>query len=73
MNHGEAKLKTTKRKYRIIEGDNCYRVKKKFGPFYFFIRTHFKRIEFDNFGGVVRYVIERKRLDNGRKLSKVLR
>ena len=65
MNHGEAKLKNNKRKYRIIENGNYYRVKKKFGPFYFFIRTHFKRIKFDNFGDVIRYVIERKKADYG--------
>lgn len=64
MNHGEAKLKTTKRKYRIIEDGNYYRVKRKFGPFYFFIRTHFKRIKFDKFGDVVGYVVKRKKLDN---------
>ena len=68
MSYGEAKLKTTKRKYRIIEDGNYYRVKKKFGPFYFFIRTRFKRIKFDNFGDVVRYVVERKKLDNEEKI-----
>lgn len=65
MNHGEARVKNANRKYRIIDGDK-YRVKRRFGPFYFFIRTnYFKRIEFDHFGDVVRYVIERKKQDRG--------
>ena len=65
-NHGEANVKTTNKTYRIIDYDkNVYRVKKRFGPFYFYIRTNdFKPLEFYNFGDVVRYVIERRR-ENG--------
>ena len=63
MNHGEARTKTANRKYRIIDGDK-YRVKRRFGPFYFFIRERFKRIEFDHFGDVVRYVIDRRKADS---------
>ena len=64
-NHGEAKAKTTNKRYRIIDyGKNLYRVKRKFGPFYFYIRTNnFKPLQFSNFGDVVRYVIARRRAD----------
>lgn len=64
-NHGEACTKTTNKNYRIVDYDkNVYRVKKKLGPFYFYIRTNnFKPLEFYNFGDVVRYVIKRRRSD----------
>jgi len=54
-------VKTTKHKFRIIEYGTRYRVKKRFWKFYFYIRTKFKVLEFDDFSDVVRFVVEQKR------------
>ena len=59
---GEA-TKTTKRKYKIIERSDGFYVKKRFGPFYLFIRTNFHKIHFTKFQDVVMYVIEKRRSD----------
>ena len=59
---GEAS-KTTKRRYKIIEGDKCFYVKKRFGPLYLYVRTNIKKLRFDTFHDVVIYVIEQKRND----------
>lgn len=66
-NHGD--VQATNRKYKIIELDNGhYSVKKKFGPFYLFIRTKGRKIIFETFKDVVIYVLERKREDSMRKM-----
>jgi hypothetical protein len=62
QNNGAAKVtKSNKHKYHIIEYGKKYRVKKRFWKFYFYIRTKFKILEFDNFSDVVSFVIKEKR------------
>lgn len=66
-NHGD--VQATNRKYKIIDlDDGKYSVKKKFGPFYLFIRTKGRKIIFETFKDVVIYVLERKREDAMRKV-----
>ena len=61
-NHGD--VQATNRKYKIIDlPDGRYSVKKRFGPFYVFIRTKGRKIIFDDFAEVVTYVLKRKKQD----------
>jgi len=56
INHGEAK-----RRFHIIKCGTNYTIKKRFGPFWFYVRKGFKKLSFTDFGDVVRYVNERRR------------
>ena len=58
ISHGEAKRK---RRFHIIDCGTYYIVKKRFGPFWFYVREGFNKLTFDDFGDVVRYVNERRK------------
>lgn len=70
-NHGivsHENFKATKSNYKIIEIKNGFHVKKKFGPFYIYIRTKGHKIFFKSFAGVVTYVLKRRREDAMQKM-----
>ncbi len=58
--HGEARTKTTKRRFHIIECGTYYTVKKRLGPFWYYIRQGFKKRKFTEFGDVVKFVNQNK-------------
>ena len=55
QSHGEAKT-NNKRRFHIIEYGTYYKVKKRFGPFWFYVRKGFKKRIFTDFGDVVNFV-----------------
>ncbi|MHA1701003.1 MAG: hypothetical protein ACTSWK_01920 [Promethearchaeota archaeon] len=62
QNHGIGKtVKNNKHKFHIIKYGSKYRVKKKFWKLYFYIRTKFKIIEFDDFSDALGFVVKEKR------------
>jgi len=61
---GEAIKTTDKRKYKIIERQDAFYVKKRVGPFYFFIRTKLRKIKFNTFYDVVTYILKKKKEDD---------
>jgi len=61
---GEATKTTDRRKYKIIERSDAFYVKKRVGPFYFFIRTKLRKIKFHKFCDVVKCILKRKKEDN---------
>jgi hypothetical protein len=66
LGHGAKEAKTTNRRYTIVEKNGGYRVKKRMGPFWSYVRTKGKILIFDDFSEVVRYIIERKKEDFNR-------
>ena len=56
QSHGEAKRK---RRFHIIECGTYYTVKKRWGPFWFYVRNRFKKLMFTEFSDVVKYVNEK--------------
>jgi hypothetical protein len=64
VGHGARNSKTSNRRYTIVEKNDSYRIKKRVGPFWTYIRTKGKILVFNDFSNVVRYVIELKREDS---------